>query len=1416
MIRFFTHIFIILFIALHVLSCRWEGADVERVMLADSLCTGIAVNRYKNPDTVYRFAMQLAELDGVDAEYRSIAYNALAYTAYINMDYSAAREYYNNVIADASCEVECLVADVGLMTLCYRTSANREFFDYRSTALHRIKRIGEEYDVLPQDEKMRFIRARVEFDIVSICYFANIGIEDELLISVEQLEKNIEFIEDAPLRLYARMVLNMQPSKSYKERAEALCYGLRRSREEGLLWLSGNYRLLLAIMLRNNYKSDDILSSEIARLNFSEVSKEELPLNMALEAVRDFSMYGDRYMAIEALTVAASCYTQSGHYDDALSLLGVALSWINDYYSIYYSDNDAISPLSLDNFQEWVEIERMENDSLINIAECLLSVRREASCAFAGLRNKPASDINRNSYLDLLRTTRLNKQFESRAEAAIENANRMYFLFVIAIITLITVAIAAYLLNSRWKRKNAEYTAYMRQIFRLCRQLMVALPCDLDSEKAVHNAVLDIIAKGLVGFSGEMAVEIVDREKHVVTAKNDYYFPLERMGKHGTEFLHMVFSHELSREKYLLLELMLPYIAAAIDEGLRIAHLGDESNMVEQLQQSYNIYLAEHKRENVLKRVSVSVVMGMQPYIDRMLNELRHLSRSVSRGDVERIRLEYVAELTEKLDDYNAVLEHWIKMRRGELNLHIENFALTELFEIIAKGIQAFELKGIRLEVKDTLSVVKADKALTLFMINTLADNAAKFTPAGGRVSVEAAEADDYVEISVTDTGEGLSQQDIDCILNKKVYNASQIGVGKRMSKNKGGGFGLMNCKGIIEKYRKTDDIFKVCRMNITSRPGEGSCFSFRLPKGVLRSLLMLLFVFVPFPMQAGNEVLQHVNALADSVYTCNLQARYSDAFDYANNAITKLNDFYRMKIGGNDTLSLIDGTSAEIRWWRSEIFPDTLREDVFYNLLDIRNELAVAALALQNWSAYRYNNGIYALLYRLVHEDKEAVVYYENMQRVANNSRAAVVLCVSLILLLVVVYAMLYLRHGVVERMNSLMVSDINRKLLKLSGGERVDAEEFARRMVNEILAGMRELLRMKRVSVLLSGENDVSVMATAPEYVEFVDDIYLRRVLESGDAITLQNGRIYVVPLTVISSGEQCVIGAMSFFAERKLTENEMMAVGLVVRYAASSAFHFTVRLGEKYRDLDELQEQMEHVKMEENRLHVQNLVMDNCLSVLKHETVYYPGRIRELVNKLRIDDAVDAVWCEKNAVIKELVDYYSSVFDVLSSCAMKQLDDTGFKVSALPMWQVWEYAERFVKKHSAKRGISLHLECIPSDAVVCGDSDLIFFLFESLLSAMMVVKEDGCLQLRATVEGSAVIVYLVDKRRSLSADELAEMFTPSRDKISTTGIDGMGNIVAKEIVRMHEEYMGRRGGRMEARNSESGLEIFFTLPK
>lgn len=201
---------------------------------------------------------------------------------------------------------------------------------------------------------------------------------------------------------------------------------------------------------------------------------------------------------------------------------------------------------------------------------------------------------------------------------------------------------------------------------------------------------------------------------------------------------------------------------------------------------------------------------GINPYIDRIINEVHKLTEKgfINNDRIKKEKYQYIDELVTTINEYNDILALWIKMKQGSLSLNIENFELNELFELISKGRKAFEMKKQRLEIEPTKALVKADKALTLFMINTLAENARKYTPEGGIVKIYAKRTDEYVEISVEDNGRGLSTEDITKIIGEKVYDSQSIGMKdnpnkEELKRSKGSGFGLMNCKGIIENIKR-------------------------------------------------------------------------------------------------------------------------------------------------------------------------------------------------------------------------------------------------------------------------------------------------------------------------------------------------------------------------------------------------------------------------------------------------------------------------------------------------------------------------------------------------------------------------------------------------------------------------------------
>ena len=505
--------------------------------------------------------------------------------------------------------------------------------------------------------------------------------------------------------------------------------------------------------------------------------------------------------------------------------------------------------------------------------------------------------------------------------------------------------------------------------------------------------------------------------------------------------------------------------------------------------------VAKNERRHLEQRAKVSQAMSILPLIDRILHEVKYLD-----GEDKQDHIQYIRELTDNINEQNQLLTQWIQLRQGELNLHVESFPLQQLFDLVARSKTSFAMKGITLSVEPTSVTVKADRVLTLFMLNTLADNARKFTPKDGRVDISATETPDYVEISVSDTGCGMTDDQLAHVFDRKTITEKSA---------TSHGFGLMNCKGIIEKYHKVSQIFSVCSLQAESEQGRGSRFFFRLPKGIVRLLAIgygLLAMSQPLtanpqPLTANNLSRAHI--FADSAYFSNVNGTYARTLQFADSCRYYLNAHYLSQHPDGRLLMTRqedNGTlPAEIQWFHESLSTN------YQIILDIRNESAVAALALHEWSLYAYNNKVYTQLFKEMSADNTLADYCRTMQQSQTNKRIAVIVLLVLLVTIVPAYYMLYYRHRLYNRFR-------------------------------------RERMQLTNI--------------------EMADD-------------------------------------------------------------------------------------ELHRAELEDSVLHVSNAVLDNCLSTLKHETMYYPSRIRQLVDAGDVDS------------LTEVAAYYRDLYSILIQQAVDQVE-------------------------------------------------------------------------------------------------------------------------------------------------------------
>ena len=599
----------------------------------------------------------------------------------------------------------------------------------------------------------------------------------------------------------------------------------------------------------------------------------------------------------------------------------------------------------------------------------------------------------------------------------------------------------------------------------------------------------------------------------------------------------------------------------------------EKQEEIEEIEDETNVKKSqkEHYGEiSVEQRTKILIASSVIPLINRLTREFDVLTAGKCTPESRNEHLAYAGQLVDSIAECNQQLTKWIRLKQGGLQLNIKSFMLKDIFDVIRRNASDYKRHGITLHVEDNDTVVKADPVLTLFMVNTIAENARRYTPQGGEVKVSAEETDDYVEISIADNGSGMAKEQLDGLFTRKIIKDSS-----NVKAEGGHGFGLINCKGIIDKYRKTSSIFSVCSISAESEAGKGSRFFFRLPKGIHRVLtIVAMFVYQCVTIAASTGHLTNVTAMeakarayADSAYNCNINGQYERTIIFADSCICLLNKLYPERIPNasrRNRLMTLNGDypaiAAELQWFRDSVKAD------YGTILDVRNETAVAALALRNWSLYSYNNAVYIQLFRDCSADNTIATYVRTMQQAESNRSVAMIMLIVMFVSIFPAYYLLYYRHRVYYRLCIGKIADINRVLLD----DTMPSEE-----------------KLNRIDALW------------PESTE-----------------------------TKLSKR----------MADRR--PKELHDVVKAIRNSVSSDLN---REKEMQVQLEIVRDQLRRQTMECDRLYVSNSVVDNCLSSLKHETMYYPSRIRQVLDNGELT-------AEGIVSLRELALYYRMLYMAL----------------------------------------------------------------------------------------------------------------------------------------------------------------------
>lgn len=162
------------------------------------------------------------------------------------------------------------------------------------------------------------------------------------------------------------------------------------------------------------------------------------------------------------------------------------------------------------------------------------------------------------------------------------------------------------------------------------------------------------------------------------------------------------------------------------------------------------------------------------------------------------------------------------RLQSDKMTLNKVDFDINELIRIVIIGLES-KLEGkdinVKLDIENESCYVNADRDCIMRVITNLMDNAVKFTNEGGEISIIVSEFKHDVNISIRNTGCGISKEQQSMIF-KRFYKAD-----KSRSQNKEGtGIGLYLVKNILSAHGKD--------IKLDSVENEYARFSFDLDKG--------------------------------------------------------------------------------------------------------------------------------------------------------------------------------------------------------------------------------------------------------------------------------------------------------------------------------------------------------------------------------------------------------------------------------------------------------------------------------------------------------------------------------------------------------------------------------------------------------
>jgi signal transduction histidine kinase len=192
-------------------------------------------------------------------------------------------------------------------------------------------------------------------------------------------------------------------------------------------------------------------------------------------------------------------------------------------------------------------------------------------------------------------------------------------------------------------------------------------------------------------------------------------------------------------------------------------------------------------------------------------------------GDLNNQQEGYVQKIVVGVESMSRLVNNLLDLGRIEakIGLRLEMLSVHDIVENVVESL-SMQAAQKHIEVKtsipkEAVPLVEADQALLTQALHNLVENAIKYTPSGGEVTVSTHIEQDQIVFEVQDNGIGISPIDQPRLFEKFYRSAN-----REAKRERGTGLGLAIVKSIAERHGG--------QVGVQSQLGSGSTFFIAIP----------------------------------------------------------------------------------------------------------------------------------------------------------------------------------------------------------------------------------------------------------------------------------------------------------------------------------------------------------------------------------------------------------------------------------------------------------------------------------------------------------------------------------------------------------------------------------------------------------